>query len=281
MSVSGGLDRALYRGLETGCQVIQIFTRNNTRWTSRELTPADIEAFDTARQETSVEPVAAHDSYLINLASPNAEVWKKSYFAFLEEMGRAEKLGIPYIVMHPGSHLGEGETAGIRRLIDSFNRICDQTRDFRIQILIETTAGQGTSLGYRFDQLAQIIEESDAKERMGVCFDTCHVFAAGYDFRTYETYTELIKTFDSVIGINRLKLFHINDSKKGLGSRVDRHEHPGLGSSGTDAFSYFLKDPLFQRIPFLLETPKGQNEEGVDLDVLNLELLRRLIKEGL
>ena len=281
MSVSGGLDRALFRGREAGCQVIQIFTRNTTRWASRKLSPSDIDAFYAARQETSVEPVAAHDSYLINLASPKSEVREKSFSAFLEEMERAERLEIPYLVMHPGAHLGEGEATGLRRIIEAFNRVHDQTPDFRVQILIETTAGQGTNLGYRFEQIAEILEGLEAQDRMGVCLDTCHVFAAGYDFRTYKTYSELIKSFDSVIGLNRLKLIHVNDAKKGLGSRVDRHEHLGQGLIGRDAFSFFLKDPMFEKIPFLLETPKGRNKDGIEWDILNLELLRRLMKEGI
>ncbi len=279
MSISGGLSKALFRGKERGCQVIQIFTKNPNRWISRGLSPKEIDAFNEARRETSIEPVAAHDSYLINLASPRREDRKKSCHALLDEMDRAERLSIPYVVMHPGSHLGDGEKVGIKRISEALNHIFDRTSQFQVKILLETTAGQGTNLGYRFEHLAEIIGQTEAEERLGVCLDTCHVFAAGYDFRDEENYRKLVRDFDAIIGLNRCRLFHINDSKKGLGSRIDRHEHIGQGAIGERAFSFFLQSPIFWDLPFLLETPKGSDESGADRDLLNLRILRRLMEE--
>lgn len=278
-SIKGGLDRAFFRGREAGCQVIQIFTRNATRWISKPLAPAEIDAFHKAREETSIEPVAAHDSYLINLASPRADVGMKSLDALLDEMKRAEDLRIPYLVMHPGSHMGGGEEKGLRRISESLDRIYDRRSHSSVKILLETTAGQGSSLGYRFEHLAEIMARTDARERLGVCVDTCHIFAAGYDFRAVETYEELIRKIDATVGLNHLRLLHINDAKKGLGSRVDRHEHLGHGFIGEEAFSFFLRDTVFRELPFLIETPKGLDEEGFEWDVRNLKLLRRLMEE--
>ena len=279
MSISGGLDRALINGKAAGCQVIQIFTRNTSRWLTRPIPSVEIDAFNKARDETGIEPVAAHDTYLINLASPRPQVREKSYCALMEEMERAERLEIPYLVIHPGSHVGDGEKKGFERISDALNRIHDSTPQFRVKTLLETTAGQGTNLGCRFEHLAEIIDRTDARERLGVCLDTCHVFAAGYDFRTPVAYMDLIRKFDSVIGLNRLYLFHINDAKNGVGSGIDRHEHLGQGCIGRRGFSHFLKDPIFEHIPFLIETPKGKNEKGIDLDVVNLSFLKGLMED--
>jgi deoxyribonuclease-4 len=267
MSISGGLDRALFRGKIAGCQVIQIFARNTTRWTSRTLSTTDIDVFHRAQEETSIEPVAIHDSYLINPASPRSDVREKSFYALLDEIEKAEILRIPYLVMHPGSHLGDGEKKGLERISESLNRIHEETAGFKVEILLETTAGQGTNLGYCFEHLAKIVEGIDARERVG------------YDFRTAVAYRDLMRRFDNIIGLNRLKLFHINDSKKGLGSRVDRHEHLGYGMIGKEAFPFFLKDPMFKDLPFLIETPKGKNKNGVDWDELNLKFLKHLTEE--
>lgn len=278
MSISGGLDRALLRGKEAGCRVIQIFTRNTSQWNARPLSKAEVEAFQRAREETSVEPVAVHDSYLINLASSRADVRERSFGALLDEMERARRLEIPFLVIHPGSHLGDGEESGLKKIAEALKRILDRTSRTRVKILLETTAGQGTNLGYRFEHLARIMKLTGARERMGVCLDTCHVFAAGYDFRTAGSYRKLIREFDDIIGLRRLKLFHVNDSKKDLGSRVDRHEHPGHGFIGKKGLSFFLRDPVFRDLPFVIETPKGKNEKGVDLDVTNLKALKRWMK---
>lgn len=276
MSISGGLQKAFLRGENTGCQVIQIFTRNRNRWQSKELSKKEIDTFFETRDKTSVRLVAAHDSYLINLASPRPDVAEKSFHALLDDLGRAELLKIPYLVMHPGAHLGEGESRGLARISEGINRIHDRTEGYGVKLLLETTAGQGTNLGYRFEHLAEIIEKTESGDRLGVCFDTCHVFAAGYDFRTRTTYRDVFRKFDEIIGLNRLMLFHINDSKKALGSRVDRHEHPGAGKIGLKAFAQLLNDDRFSKHPFLLETPKGKDRNGLDFDIINLDLLRGL-----
>ena len=279
VSVQGGLEKAFFRGREAGCPVIQIFTRNTTRWIAKTLSPAEIDLFYKAREETSVEPVAVHCSYLINLASPREDVRKKSFIALLDELERTECLKIPYLVIHPGSHLGDGEETGLRRIAEALNRIHDQTRDFHAKILLETTAGQGTNLGFRFEQLAEILAGTYARDRVDICLDTCHVFAAGYDFRTPDTYKKLIRSFDNTLGLKRLRLLHMNDSKRGLGSRVDRHEHLGHGFIGGEGLAFFLKDPMFKDLPFVIETPKGENQKGVGWDVLNMNFMRRLVEE--
>jgi deoxyribonuclease-4 len=276
MSIKGGLERSILRGKKLGCQVIQIFTGNTNQWASKTLTSKEIDLFLKTRENSLVEPVAAHTSYLINLASPRPDVLKKSFRAFLDELERTARLAIPYLVMHPGSHLGTGEGEGIRQIAESLNRIQDRTPNYKTKILLETTAGQGTNLGYRFEHLAEILGNIEARERIGVCLDTCHVFAAGYHFGNSTAYTELIDNFDNIIGLHNLKLIHVNDSKRKLGSKIDRHEHIGLGFIGNKGFSCFLKDPAMKEIPFILETPKGKNKDGNEFDVENLNLLRKL-----
>lgn len=280
MSIAGGLYRAPLRGREAGCEAIQIFTRNRNRWKSKKLSTKEIDLFHKACEETSIPVVAAHSSYLINLASTRSHVFDKSVHALLQELERVERLQIPHLVMHPGAHVGAGEEKGLRRLAGALNRVLERTTDCRVKILLETTAGQGTTLGYRLEHLAEILEMTESQERLGVCVDTCHAFAAGYDFRTAKAYRQFVKKFDKILGLDRLKLFHINDSKSGLGSRVDRHEHPGAGFIGLKAFSFFLNDPKLAHLPFLIETPKGKNKDGLDWDRVNLNLLKSLIKQA-
>ena len=195
----------------------------------------------------------------------------------MEEIKRAALLDIPYVVMHPGAHLGEGEGRGIRLVADALAKLYEMAGELPVKILIETTAGQGTNLGYRFEHIAEMIKFKNVGDWLGVCLDTCHVFAAGYDFRTEETYAAMISEFDKEIGLKRLKLLHMNDSKRDLGSRVDRHEHLGQGFIGRKPFSFFLNDPRLNNHPFIIETPKGKNENGVDWDVLNLKVMRGLM----
>jgi len=279
MSISGGLEHALFRGQQRGCQVIQIFTRNPNRWVSDDLSSEEIVAFHKARTRTSVAPIASHDSYLINLASPSKDLRRKSSVALQDELVRTDRFGIPYVVMHPGVHLGYGEKQGIGRVAASLNRIFEHTPCTGATILLETTAGQGTSLGYRFEHLAEIISRTERNHRLGVCLDICHIFAAGYDFRDRDSFESLIREFDAVIGLDRLKLIHANDSKKERGSRIDRHEHIGQGRIGERAFTFWLKSPILDSKPFILETPKGVDASGRDLDMMNLSVLRRLMKE--
>jgi deoxyribonuclease-4 len=275
MSISGGVFNALLYGQELDCTTIQIFTKNNNQWKAKELTPEDLKEFFENQKKTKIAPVIGHNGYLINLASPKEEVYKKSMESMLTELKRAELLRLPYLVMHPGSHLGSGEREGIKKIVRSLNRLHQKTKGFKVKILLETTAGQGSSIGYRFEHLAEIIEKVKEGERLGVCYDTCHTFAAGYDFRTKKAYQATFKEFDNVIGLLRLKAIHVNDSVKDLGSRVDRHEHIGEGKIGMEGFRLLMNDKRWEKIPKILETPK---EEGTGKDVRNLDVLRSLIR---
>ena len=277
MSIAGGVAQALWRGMEIGCDAIQLFTKNANQWRSKPLTPDDRAAFQQARQETGVIPVAAHDSYLINLASPDTRLYEQSQEALWEEMQRAEALGIPYLVMHPGSHRGDGEQEGLYRIARAINLLHQQGGEMRVMILLETTAGQGATLGNRFEHFARIIEQIEEDKRVGVCLDTCHVFAAGYDISTPQGYEATVEEFERVIGLERLKVIHLNDSKGTLGARVDRHEHIGKGHLGLDAFRRLLQDPRLAHLPFILETPKGKTACGEDWDCVNLRTLRGLL----
>lgn len=273
MSIEGGVSNAPLRGKEAGCDAIQIFTKNNNQWKSKSLSDKEITAFRENLNKTGIKAAASHDAYLINLASPNKDVYKKSLIAFSDEMQRAEALGLPYLVFHPGAHLGKGEEYGIKKIADSINLLLSKKPKTDIMLLLEVTAGQGTNIGYRFEQLADIISLIDRKERIGVCVDTCHIFAAGYDITTEEGYAKTFDEFDKIIGIKRLKLFHLNDSQKGLASRVDRHEHIGKGKLGLNAFRMLLNDERFKDIPMILETPK---EKDMKEDKINLKVLRSL-----
>jgi len=277
MSIAGGVAQALWRGRETGCDVIQLFTKNAMQWRTKPLTQADSAAFLKARQETGIRPVAAHGSYLINLASPDDGLYERSREALREQMQRANALELPYLVMHPGSPRGAGEEEGIDRIARAINLIHHQEAGMRVMILLETTAGQGATLGNRFEHSARIIGRIEEEERVGVCLDTCHIFAAGYDISTREGYEETLEEFERVIGLARLKVIHLNDSKTAAGSGVDRHEHIGRGSLGLDAFRRLLQEPRLAHLPFILETPKGKTPDGEDWDCVNLRVLRELL----
>ena len=274
MSISGGVHLAPERGKAAGCSVMQIFTQNANQWRGKMPTDSDAALFRENREENGILDIVSHDIYLVNLASPPGDTRDKSMIAFQEEMQRCSRLGIDKIVMHPGSHLGEGEDTGLKRIIDSFNTLFAATPEFSGKVLLENTAGQGTNLGFRFSQLKAIINVSDFPDRFGVCLDTCHSFAAGYDLKTAEGYAATFEEFDLEIGLERLACFHMNDSKKGLGSHVDRHEHIGQGTLGLEPFRMLMNDPRFAAIPKILETPKGDNNE---MDEANLKLLRGLI----
>jgi deoxyribonuclease-4 len=278
MSISGGLHKALIRGKEVKCDTIQIFTKSNMQWKARELTQNEIDLFRKTQADTSINPVVGHDTYLINLASPEKETYKKSVDSFIMELQRSESLGLPYLIMHPGAHKDKGEKWGLKRIASSFNRIFKATKGAQVQILLETTAGQGTSLGYRFEHLAEIIDTVDEPERLGVCYDTCHTFAAGYDVRTKKAYNATFREFDRVVGIDMIKVFHMNDAKKGLGSRVDRHEHIGKGEIGIDAFRFVMTDRRFKEAQKILETPKTERT-GRSWDEINLATLRSLMED--
>jgi deoxyribonuclease-4 len=274
MSISGGLHLAIDRGVAADCGVIQVFTQNASQWRGKILTDADATLFRDKFTHSGLHEIISHDIYLINLGAAPGEVREKSLVAFTEEMARCAKLGINKIVMHPGSHLGDGEAVGIRRICEAFDQLFAAVPQFTGLVLLETTAGQGTNLGYTFAQLKAIIDGSANPDRFAVCFDTCHTFAAGYNTATRDGYEATMNEFDALIGLDRLQCFHLNDSKKGLGSRVDRHDHIGQGTLGLEPFRFILNDPRLTTVPKILETPKGDNDE---MDGINLQLLRGMI----
>ena len=274
MSIAGSVGQAVYRGQQVGCQVVQIFTKQPNRWAARPLAAEEIAAFQRAREETGIATVFAHDAYLINLASPDAVLWEQSVDSFQMEVERAAALQLPFLVTHAGAHRGSGEEAGLQRIVEALDRVCERTPQAGVTILLETTAGQGGYLCYRFEHLAWIIAQARCPERLGVCFDTCHVFAAGYELRTPAAYAETMQRFDQIVGLDRIRAFHLNDCLKGLGSRVDRHTHIGQGQLGLEAFRSLLNDPRFGDRPMVLETPKGPEMEE---DRQNLAVLRGLM----
>lgn len=277
MSIAGGLHRALERGEAVGCSAIQMFTTNATQWKANPLSDQDVLAFVQARARTGIT-VAAHDSYLINLGSPDRGLLEKSRRRFLEEMQRCERLGIPVLVMHPGAHREAGEDEGLRTVSGSLNELFKATAGSSLVVALENTAGQGTALGHSFHHLARLLDDSINPDRLGVCFDTCHAFAAGYDLRTEDAVRCVFEEFDETVGLDKLRVIHANDCKKHLGSRVDRHEHIGRGTIGLECFRTIMRDPRFRDVPKLIETPKQL--DGVDMDLVNLALLTEMAALG-
>ena len=274
MSIAGGVDKAFDRAEKAGCDSLQVFTKNSNQWNAKPFDEAVLEAWKQREAETKIGPVVAHDSYLINLASPKDDLWEKSIDAFGIELQRCDQLGIRYLVTHPGSHTGTGEEAGLARVSEALNRLHNEMPDLDVITLLETTAGQGTNLGPSFEHLATITSGVEDKSRVGYCLDTCHIFAAGYDFRTPEQYAETMKQFDDLLGIDRLFAIHLNDSKNDLGSRKDRHEHIGQGFIGLEGFRQFVNDKRLADVPGLLETKKS---EDLSEDIENLATLRGLV----
>lgn len=274
-SISGGFHKAVQRAQERGCQCLQIFTKNTNQWKAKPIAPEEARQFRDALAETGITCPLAHDSYLINLASPEAELWRKSIDAMIVELLRAAELGIPWVVTHPGAYTGASESEGLRRVILALNEVFAQTRGKQVGCLLETTAGQGTSLGWRFEHLAEILRGSKHPERLGVCFDTCHVFAAGYALSTRREYQATMRQFDRTVGLDQIRAFHLNDSLRRCGSRIDRHAHIGRGQIGLEGFRSLVRDRRFRKTPMCLETPKGE-EGGADLDEINLRTLREL-----
>ena len=280
-SISGGYHRAAEIAAQCGCDCVQLFTKNNNQWRAKEIGDDDAARFRAALAAAKLRHPLSHDSYLINLAAPADELWKKSIDAFVVELRRAECLGIPFVVMHPGSYTTSSEAAGLARIARALDEVHAQTRGLKVKALLENTAGQGTNLGWRFEHLATILATVEDPERLGVCIDTCHTFAAGYPLGTPKEYKATLRQFDKLIGLRLIKAFHLNDSKREFGSRVDRHEHIGQGCLGLEPFRLLLNDPRFKKVPMYLETPKEAEGEhrGLELDRRNLATLRGLVLE--
>lgn len=269
VSIAGGIEKAFARAAAVGATAMQIFTGNASRWQAKPLTPAAIAAFKLARSTSIISYVAVHDSYLINLASPDAVLRKKSIDSFVAEMQRCHQLGIEDLVMHPGAHMQQGVAAGIRQLVESFKSAFSQAPG-TVRVLLENTAGQGSCLGARFEELAEILARLP-EANLAICFDTCHAFAAGYDLTSEDAYATTMVEFERLIGCQRLALFHLNDSKKELGARVDRHQHVGQGAIGAAGFRALLQDVRFADRAKIIETPSGEQHCH---DLENLARLR-------
>lgn len=276
MSIAGGVDKALIQGKEVGCDTIQIFTKSSRQWVSKPLSKDEITHFHEAKKTTGITTVVAHDSYLYNFAATDDALRKKSVHGLIDEMERCEALGISYLIAHPGAHVGAGEAAGIQKIAESVDEMHAACAGFTTKLALEITAGQGSNLGYRFQQIRQIIDATKEAERLRVCFDTEHAFAAGYDLRTKEGYERTFTEFDEEIGLALLVAFHINDAKKDLGCRVDRHEHIGKGFLGLEAFRLLMNDKRFWGLPMCLETPKSTDCHE---DRENLATLRSLLAQ--
>lgn len=279
MSAAGGLENAFHEGVRVGCQSLQLFVKNQRQWNAPPLNQDQIDRFQQARRETGLNPVVAHASYLINLANGDRDKRKRSIHALLDEYSRCARLGVDYLVVHPGAHLELTLEEGIKYIAQSLDELFDRAEEQSCVILLENMAGQGTTIGYRFAHLADIIAQTRAADRLGVCIDTCHLFASGYDFRRREDYDAMMDELQSAIGMASVRCVHTNDSQREAGSRVDRHEHIGKGTIGRQGFAHFVRDPRFDGIPFILETPKGKDGRGADLDKVNLRKLRRLLDQ--
>ncbi len=273
-SINGGVSTAVDLAEKLGFTAMQIFTKNNNRWYAKELSDNEIEKFRARLENSNIKFVVAHDSYLINLCAKELEMLNKSRDSFLDELKRCELLGIPHLNFHPGAHLGLGEDEGIKIIAESLNVAHSKTPGYKVTSMIEATAGQGSAVGYKFEHLKEIIDLVDEKERITVCIDTAHVFAAGYDIKDAANYEIVINEFDNIVGLDRLKCIHMNDSKKPLGSKVDRHEHIGKGFIGIQGFTNIMNDKRIKHIPKILETPKGKEQLE---DLVNLNTLRSLI----
>ncbi|RMF60936.1 MAG: deoxyribonuclease IV [Calditrichaeota bacterium] len=267
-SIAGGVFTAIRQGVEIEADVVQIFSKNQRQWLGKPYSEEELETYFKEREETGIHPVVIHDSYLINLASPKKDILEKSIQAFADELQRGITLKIPYVLTHPGSHLGEGESFGIKQIGESLKQCWEMAGDDNIMIILETTAGQGTNLGYTFEQIRDMIDSSGIEPHVGVCIDTCHIFAAGYDIRSKEAWEQTLDRFDEVIGLSKLKLFHLNDSRHELGSRKDRHARIGEGFIGKEGFETLLNNSRVNHLPMILEIPGGLEAYREDLILL-------------
>ena len=298
LSIAGGLHKAVESAARLGMGTVQIFTanarqwskpqtdvqsgglltKNNNQWKAKPIADDEAALFTAALKEKGIASPLSHASYLINLASGNAELWERSVDGMVVELQRASQLGIAYVVVHPGAHTELSEEEGIANIVRAIDEIYLRLPNSTAQILLETTAGQGTCLGCRFEQLAAMFNGVKQPEKLGICVDTCHIFAAGYPLIERSDYLQTFRELDRHVGLHRIKAFHLNDSKKDLGSRVDRHEHIGHGKLGLAPFSHLLNDRRFRKIPMYLETPKETNAAGEEWDLVNLRTLRNLVK---
>ena len=277
MSIAGGVSQALERGRTAGCECVQIFTKSSRQWASKPYAKEEIEAFRNGQRESGIKLVVAHDSYLVNLGATDAALRKKSIAGVIDELERCEQLGVPFLIAHPGAHVGAGEEAGIRNIAQAIDEAHTACPGYRVKIALEITAGQGSNLGYKLEQMGQIIDAVKDNGRLRLCFDTEHAFAAGYDLRSEEGYERTFAELDQYIGLELLAAFHINDSMKPLNSRVDRHEHIGKGHIGLEPFRRLVNDPRFVNIPMCLETEPGENNKDI---IEDLQQLHRLLKPG-
>jgi deoxyribonuclease-4 len=283
LSIAGGLPRAVDRARASRCEALQIFTKSVGQWRARPLPPEEVALFRAKVEKTGIRPVVAHNSYLINVAAAEPTLRTRSLDALLEEYDRAEVLGLDGLVMHPGSYTTGTEASGLRLIADGLRSVLRRRPNGRARLLLEHTAGQGTNLGHRFEHLAAIIDRLDGSPRVGICLDTCHLLAAGFDVCTDDGYEETFRAFDRTVGLDRLAVFHMNDSKKPCGSRVDRHEHIGKGCLGLEPFRRIVNDPRFATLPMLLETPKldtpetRRKSDADPWDLRNLRTLRKLL----
>lgn len=274
LSISGGLYKALEEAESLGCGALQIFTKNASTWREKTLTEKEIRLFHEAREKTGIRMIAAHTAYLINLAATDPQIRDKSKHALKQELIRSGQLGLPWLILHPGAHMGDGEASGIERIAAAVNEIFDELPDNPTRLLLETTAGQGSALGRTFEELAEMQSRIHERQRTGICLDTCHIFAAGYDISDEESYMETMERFDRILGIDNLLVIHVNDAQKPCGSRVDRHAHVGEGMIGDRGFACLLNDKRLAGVPKILETPK--KKDGRDADPENLARLRAL-----
>jgi deoxyribonuclease-4 len=275
MSIAGGVNMAIERGRSIGCTAIQMFVKNNMQWFAPPLSREKIRTFLESKQRRELSSIFAHSNYLINLAATNGQFHANSIRSLSEELIRADQLELPFLVLHPGAHLGAGEEAGLDKIVESIDRVLSGLPKIKTRIALETTAGQGSCLGNRFEHLAYIIGRVREPKRLCVCLDTAHVFAAGYDMGSEVSVRKTFREFNRVVGSDHLVAIHLNDSKAACGSRVDRHEHIGEGKIGVPAFRFIMRDRRFRKIPKVLETPKGKDLRE---DVINLKTLLRLMK---
>jgi deoxyribonuclease-4 len=273
VSIAGGVSQSLARGRQIGCDCIQIFTKSSRQWASKPYPKEEIEAFKSAQAETGIRMVVAHDSYLLNLGAPDEKLRQRSVEGLIDELERCEALGVPFLIAHPGSHVGSGEEAGIKTIAHSIDKAHKSCAGFKSRLALEITAGQGSNLGCSFEQMGRIFDAVKENERLRLCFDTEHAFAAGYDLRSREGYERTFAELDQYIGIKRLVAFHLNDSLKPFHSRVDRHEHIGKGHLGTETFRRLLHDSRFFGLPMCLETEPGPEMKDIAKDLATLRQL--------